>query len=442
MKKARGKITRRDFLRRSAAVTAGAAAFPAIVPGSALGLNGAEAPSNRITLGSVGLGGQGLHNTRGFLALPDVQVVAVCDVDENHRNRAVETVEAHYGRRSRRGGDYAGCAAYNDFREMLARPDIDAVMLAPPDHWHGVMAAAAAKAGKDIYCEKPLAHSIAEGRAVVDAVERYQRVLQVGSHERSRDNARFACELVRNGRIGRLHTIRCNLPIDNHGPIDNQPPMPVPPELDYDLWLGPAPYEPYTEKRCHFWFRYILDYSGGEVTDRGAHILDLGQLGNNTDHTGPVSVEGVGDFPKEGLFNTAMQFRFSFEYANGVRMICESTTPRGVKFEGDEGWVFIHIHGGHLEAEPESLLREVIGPNEEHLGRSPGHNIDFINAVKTRGTTMAPPEAGHRTGSMCHMANIAMLLGRELRWNPQTERFDDEQANRMLMGNLRSPWHV
>ena len=229
----------------------------------------------------------------------------------------------------------------------------------------------AAKAGKDIYCEKPLANSIPEGRAVVDAVRRYRRVFQTGSHERSRDNARYACELVRNGRIGKLHTIRVNMPIDN-GPVPNFPEMPVPEGFDYDFWLGPAPAAPYTEKRCHFYFRYILDYSGGEMTDRGAHIIDLGQLGNNTDDTGPISVEGTGQFPEDGLFNTAMSYKFAFEYANGVRLVGESIGPRGIKFEGTDGWIFIHIHGGNLQAEPASLLKEVIGPEEEHLGRSRG----------------------------------------------------------------------
>ncbi len=434
------RITRRGFLKRAAGAAAAGAAFPAIIPASALGANGATAPGNRIVMASIGVGGQGRHDMRALMSLPDVQMIAVCDVDANHRAEARRMVEEYYAGRADRA-TFSGCAEYNDFREVLARDDIDALMLAPPDHWHAVMSVAAAKAGKDIYCEKPLANSIPEGRAVVDAVRRYRRVFQTGSHERSRDNARFACELVRNGRIGKLHTIRVNMPVDNHGPIENQPPMPIPQGFDYDLWLGPAPYEPYTEKRCHFWFRYILDYSGGEMTDRGAHIIDLGQLGNNTDHTGPISVEGEGWFPPDGLFNTAMKYKFQFEYANGVRMIGESKAPRGIRFEGDAGWVFIHIHGGDLEAEPASLLREVIGPNEIRLGRSRGHHVDFIENVKTRGECKAPVEAGHRTATMCHMANIAMRLGRKLRWDPENEQFiNDDEANRMMIPSMRTPW--
>ncbi len=359
------KLTRRDFIHRGAVGLAGLAA-PMFIPASALGREGRPAPSERVTVASIGVGGQGKYDTEALFRLPDVQLVAVCDVDKRHLEEGKALVEKYYSQQ-RAGGQYRGCDTYSDFREVLAREDIDAVMIATPDHWHAVISVAAAQAGKDIYCEKPLANSIPEGRAVVKAVKRYGRILQTGSHERSRDNARFACELVRNGRIGKLHTVRVNMPVDNHGPIPPQPVMPVPPELDYDFWLGPAPWEPYTEKRVHFWFRYILDYSGGEITDRGAHILDLAQLGMGTDDTGPISVSGEGWFPPEGLFNTAMSYRFELEYANGGRVIGESKGPRGIKFEGDKGWIFIYIHGGDLRAEPASLLREVLLPGELHL---------------------------------------------------------------------------
>ena len=433
-----GNINRRTFLKSAAA----AAVIPTIIPASAMGRDGAVAPSERIVMASIGVGGQGKHDTRALFSMPDVQYVAVCDVDRQHCADAANMVSEYYAARSA-DGTYSGIQEYHDFREVLARDDIDAVMIATPDHWHAVISVAAAKAGKDIYCEKPLANSIPEGRAVVDAVRRYKRVFQTGSHERSRDNARYAAELVRNGRIGKLHTIRVQMPMDH---FDNygvtHPPMPVPEGFDYDFWLGPARLAPYTEKRCHFYFRYILDYSGGEMTDRGAHIIDLGQLGNNTDHTTPISVEGKGVFPKEGLFNTAYEYNFSFAYENGVKLIGDSSTPRGLRFEGDEGWVFIHVHGGNLEAEPASLLQEVIGPNEMHLGRSRGHHYDFIECVKSRGETKAPVEVGHHTATMCHMANIAMLLGKKLKWDPTTELFDDDAANRMMQPSMRAPWVI
>lgn len=438
MKLTKHSLTRRSFLKGMAA----SATAPIFIPASVLGRNGHTAPSERIVMASIGVGGQGKHNTRAFISMPDVQYVAVCDVDRQHCTEAREMVEAHYASRQA-DGNYSGIVEYHDFREVLARADIDAVMVATPDHWHSVVSVAAAKAGKDIYCEKPLANSIPEGRAVVDAVRRYGRVFQTGSHERSRDNARYACELVRNGRIGKLHTIRVQMPVDrveDYGHI--YPEMPVPEHFDYNFWLGPAREAPYTEKRCHFFFRYILDYSGGEMTDRGAHIIDLGQLGNGTDDTTPISVEGQGTFPREGLFNTAYAYNFSFEYANGVRLIGDERTPRGIRFEGDAGWIFIHVHGGNLEAEPQSLLREVIGPDELHLGRSRGHHYDFIECVKSRGEPKAPVEVGHHSATMCHMANIAMLLGKKLRWDPVKEEFDDAAANRMMKPSMRAPWVI
>lgn len=434
-------LTRRRFLRNTLAASAGAAGFPYIIPSSALGLDGHVAPSNRVVMASIGVGGQGSYDTRALMNVPECQMVAVCDVDTGHRENAKKFVEEFYAGKTDRA--YNGCATYNDFREVLARDDIDAIMCATPDFWHGVVCVAACKAGKDIYCEKPLANSIPESRAVYDAVHRYRRVLQTGSHERSRDNARYAAELVRNGRIGKVHTIRVNMPIDNHGPIGPQPEMPIPEGFDYNFWLGPAPSAPYTEKRCHFYFRYILDYSGGEMTDRGAHIMDLAQLGNGTDHTTPISIEGTGEFPNDGLFNTAMAYKFHFEYANGVNLYGESVAPRGVKFEGEDGWIFIHVHGGDLEASDPALLKEVIGPDELHLGRSRGHHDDFIQCVLTRGEPKAPVYVGHHTATMCHMANIALKRGKKLLWDPDKEQFtNDEEANRMLVPCLRGPWHV
>jgi len=427
------KLTRRDFFKKTGLATAGAAAFPYIIPSSALGADGAVAPSNRIVMGAIGTGGQGTHNMKALSNIADVQMIAVCDCDKNHREAAKGIVNDIYGNKD--------CTDYNDFRDLLARDDIDAVCIGTPDHWHGVITIAAAKAGKDIYCEKPLVNTVAEGRAVCDAVKRYGRVLQTGSHERSRHNARFACELVRNKRIGDLTAIQVNLPWDDRDLSIKAGPMPVPPELDYDMWLGPTPWVPYTEKRCHFWFRYILEYSGGEVTDRGAHIIDLGQLGNGTDHTGPVEVSGKGHFLRAGLFDIADVYEFEFTYASGVKMHCSNTAPRGIKFIGSDGWVFIHIHGGDLEASSPSLLTTTIGPNEIRLGRSPGHHQDFINAVKTRGTTMAHAEVGHRTATMCHLANIAMLLDRPIKWDPDKEVvIGDDEANKMLARPMRAPW--
>lgn len=425
-------VSRRGFLKQAAAVAAG----PFIVPASVLGRGGAVAPSNKIVMGAIGTGGQGTGNMNRFLRDPGVEMIAACDVDREHLMRAKGMVDQFHGN--------TACAVYNDFRELVARTDIDAVCVGTPDHNHAIVTVAAAKSGKDVYCEKPLANTIAEGRAVCNAVRDYGRVLQTGSHERSRDNARYAAELVQNGRIGKLHTIRVNLPLDPRDFSDAAQPMPIPEGFDYDLWLGPCPHEPYTKGRCHFMFRYILDYSGGEVTDRGAHIIDLGQLGHGSDDTGPVEVWGSGKFLDAPLYNTAIDYHFEFTYADGVKMICASTDPvRGLKFEGTDGWVFIHVHGGDLEASAPSILQEKIGPNELHLGRSPNHHADFLNAVRTRGTTKACAETGHRSGTMCHLANIAMLTGRKLKWDPVAERVtNDEGANRMCLRPMRAPWSV
>ncbi|HEO71301.1 MAG TPA: Gfo/Idh/MocA family oxidoreductase, partial [Candidatus Hydrogenedentes bacterium] len=373
-------ISRRGFLKQAAV----AAAWPNIVHGSVLGLNGAVAPSNKIVFGAIGVGGQGTGNMNRFLHDPECTVVAVCDVDKAHRDRAKDLVDNARGN--------TDCATYNDFREVLARDDIDAVTVCTPDHWHAVISVAAAKARKDIYCEKPLANTIAEGRAMADAVKRYNVVLQTGSHERSRNTVRQAGEIVRNGWLGKLHTIRVNLPKDAYGPEGMHPPMPVPEGFDYDFWLGPCPYEPYTKVRCHFFFRYILDYSGGEMTDRGAHVMDLAHLAMGLDDSGPVEVWGEGEFPRQGLFDTATAYHFEFMYPNGVHLIGSSDSPRGIKFEGSDGWLFVHIHGGALEADPPDLLQQTVGPGEIRLGRTPNHHANFLDAVKTRGVPFAPAE--------------------------------------------------
>ena len=434
--------TRRQFLKGATTASVGALGFPYIVPSSALGKAGTVAPSNRIVLGSIGVGGQGTGNMKRLMGSKDVQVVAVCDVDTNHRNAARDAVNEKY--------DNQDCAAYNDFHDLVAREDIDAVTIGTPDHWHALTTVAAANAGKDVYCEKPLANSVGEGRAICEAVKKNNRVLQTGSQERSGSNSRFVCELVRSGRIGQLHTIRINLPCSDghHKKVlemneQPQPAMPVPEGFDYDFWLGHTPEVPYTKNRCHFWWRFILSYGGGEMTDRGAHIIDLAQLGNGTDHTGPVEIEARGTASKTGLFDAFMDYTFENRYANGVRLVGANKGPRGLKFEGTEGWILIHIHGARLEAEPASLLKEKIGKYEVHLGRSPGHHQDFLEAVKNRTTPIASAEIGHRTATICHLNNIAMAVGRKLKWDPQKEQIiGDPQAHAMLTPVMRPPWKL
>lgn len=433
-------LSRREFLK-----AAGVVAAPYFVPGSALGKEGRPAPSERVTMGCIGLGGRGTVDLQAFLGRADVQIVALCDVDagstryedEWHRGLgpALDSVKKHYAGRS---GTYKGPVGYRDFRELLARNDIDAVCIGTPDHWHAAITVAAARAGKDIYCEKPLCLTVADGRAMVEAVQRYGRVFQCGSQRRSDARCRFGCELVRNGRLGKLHTVRVGLMGGYWTRKNLQPtnePQPVPPGFDYDLWLGPAPWAPYTYNRCHWNFRWNLDYSGGMVTDWGAHMIDVAHWGMGTEDTGPIEVEGKGTWPPStNLFNTATAFEFTCKYANGVSLIVKNGGP--CRFEGTKGW--LDFEGG---ANPASLLTERIGASEIHLYESKDHHGNFIECVKTRQRTAAPVEVAHRSLTPAHLGNIAMLVGRKLRWDPAAERFiDDAEANRYLARAYREPW--
>ncbi len=446
---------RRAFLRTASL----ASIAPHIVPSTVLG---ATAPGSRINLGCIGAGFQWQWDTSAFLALEDIQIVAICDVDRKRREHAKTVVEEAYAN-NRRSGTFRGVDLYNDFRELLARDDIDAVAIATPDHWHALIAIAASNAGKDIYCQKPLTHNLLEGRILSDAARRNGTVFQTGSQQRSMENFRFACELVRNGRIGALKEVEVGL----GGPGgDTLPavPMPVPEWFDYDLWLGPAPWAPYTEKRCHWSFRDISDYAYGLVTDWGAHHIDTAHWGIGADNTGPVEIEAEADFYREGLYDTPKRFSITCKYANGVRMTVAdgSRFPLGVKFIGTEGWVFITrgMGEGDISADPISVLSSVIGPREVRLYRHRStrkrinwrpedihntimHYINFADCIRSREITAAPVETGHRSVSVCHLARIAMELGRPLRWNPDRELFvGDPEADRLLTRPMRSPWHL
>lgn len=443
------ELTRRGFIRATAAMLGA----PCLLPAPA---SGTVAPSNRINVAMIGTGNQGSQDTRAFLAEPDVQVVAVCDVNRASygyktdqqflgREPVRAMVEKHYAEQ-RRSGTYHGCDAYRDFREVLARKDVDVVAIVTPDHWHATMAIMAARAGKDIYCEKPLSLTVEEGRAMADAVRRHGVVLQTGSHHRSAPRLRFVCELVRNGRIGELKRMIAYVPGWNKtGPTAAWKPMPVPEGFDYDMWLGPAPWEPYHKDRCLYNFRFILDYSGGQVTNTGAHSLDLAQWANGTDHSGPVEVEDAGsEFPTDGLFNVATKVHFRARYANGVELECaQSDEPIACRFEGTEGFVQTGFWTAGFLCDPPSLRTAIIGPNDIHLGSGTNHFRNFLDCVKSRREPLAPVEVGHRTATLCHIGNIAMRLKRNLRWDPTTERFaNDDLANHLLGRSYRAPWSL
>lgn len=431
------RITRRGFLKGVAA----AIAAPYVIRPSALGLGETVSPSNRITLGFIGTGDHGIgRNVKGFLSHPDAHILAVCDVDSGHREDAKKIVEASYAKTMPKG-EYKGCAAYNDFREIIARKDIDAVMNSTPDHWHVIPAIMAAKAGKDVICEKPLSLTVLEGRVLSDTVKKHDRIFQTSSENRSVGVYHRLCELVRNGRIGKLKRILVTLPKGRWIRPASMEFGPPPKGFDYDMWLGQAPESPYCEARCHWNFRWVLDYSGGMLTDWGAHLIDIAQWGNNTEHTGPVEVEGKGVFPKEGIYNTATEFNVNYKYANGVELNVSSSEP-GIRFEGADGWIGNNGWTAPLEASPKSVLDSKIGAEETHLYTCPGgEHRNFLDCVKSRKQCYGPAEIGHRTITIAHIGNIAMILGRKLKWDPEKERFvNDPEADKMLSREMRPPW--
>lgn len=431
--------TRRDFLRTTTVASATALAVPYFVPAHVLGGTAGVAPSDKLGIGVIGTGGMGRGHLGWILGQPDLVARAVCDVDSRHLNLALDMAKAADSGKE--------CTGFADFRELLALDGIDAVWVVTPDHWHALITIAAAKAGKDIYCQKPLANSIGEGRAMVDAVKKYNRVLQCGSQERSTPTVRYAFELVRSGKLGEIKTIQVYLPCDDnhHKEVRARSgklvPAEVPSEFDYDFWLGHTEHVPYAEHRCHFWWRFNSRYGAGEMTDRGAHVIDIAQLALDMDESGPIEYQATG-VPLQGeLYDTFMDFTFENVYPNGVRMVGHKTGPRGIRFEGTEGSIFVHIHGGRLEAEPASLLDITIGGDDVQLGRTSDHQRNFLDCVRSRAVPFAGGEIGHRTATLCQLNVIAMRLGRPLKWDPVAERvIDDDEANKYLLPTMRAPW--
>jgi len=431
-------LSRRRFLKETVGAAGLVFGFPYVVQASVLGQAGGPAPSERIVLGFVGVGGRGTALLRNFLPLKDAQVVAVCDVKRPNRDRAVQLVNGHYGKKV--------CKQYNDFCELCARPDIDAVVIASTDHWHVLHALEAVRSGKDVYCEKPLGLSVEQGQVLRREVHRYNRVFQFGTQERSSRNTRFACAMVLSGRIGRVKRITVASRYSRSS--ENYPVMPVPDWFDYEMWLGPAPWAPYTANRVNnsHWF-HISDYSLGFIAGCGIHTIDMATWGNGTQLTGPVAIEGVGEFPPDGLCNCATGWDVNLYFANGVVMNFTDgkRSPLGVKFEGTDGWVFVkeeHL-GGTVDAHPKELLSKEIGPDEVHLPVSNHHQQNFLDCVKSRSQPVAPIDVAVRSDTLCQLSDIAIRLGRKLRWDPVKETFiGDEQANRMLRRPMRSPWHL
>lgn len=432
-------MKRRQFLKQSLLYTAA----PAIVPASVFGAN---APSNRITIGMIGTGRQGVKpNLAQLLKQPDAQVIAVCDVDRWRMSEAHKQTDAAYAERF--GKEYKGCQEHHDFREILARRDIDAVMISTPDFWHVPMGVLAARAGKHFAIEKPLSISIAQGRALAEAVKKYNVITRVDSEFRSLRPFNRLVELVRNGRLGKIHTVRVGLPTETE-PVPPQPDSPAPPELDYEMWLGPMPRVPYTEKRVHNrhdlksrpnWMR-ISDYANGMIANWGAHLFDVAQWALQTELTGPVAVEGAGEFSK-GLWNTIRTFEIKYTYASGVVMTAKTDKPY-LRFEGSEGWAQAEFPSGFNASNPAWLTYKA-EKGELDLSGTLEDKADFLQAVRTRKPSLEPLEVGHRTITIAQMGMIVATLGYALKWNPDTEQFNDNAANAMAKGTeLRRPWDV
>lgn len=423
-----GAIDRRQFLKTAAA----AALAPVVIPGTALGLDGSVPPSERIVMGCIGVGGQGTRQMAGgiwspeggFVAQKQVQIVAVCDVNRNNRENARNIINQRYGNKD--------CAAHADFREVIARKDIDALLSATGDRWHSYIGMAAARAGKDIYSEKPVSVTIAEARALANTVRRHGIIFQIGTQQRSMHNFRFACELVRNGYIGEVKRVIGDL-VPGFPPHCDLPGQPAPDWIDFDRWLGPAPSRPFHPGVVGGWMGWF-DYSGGDMTNWGAHVMDIVQWGLGMDDSGPLEV-----IPPDGKEFKVLTYR----YPKNVIVIIAPTPgmSKGIIFEGTKGTV--RVSREVFETEPASLKSVVLGPGEIHLHESNNHHSDFLNSVRTRERNASDAEVACRSISVCHMGNIAMYLDRPLRWNAVKEQFiDDPEANQMLVREPRAPWHL
>lgn len=451
-------MKRRDFIEKSIVGVVGAIAVPTIVPSSVFGKN---APSNKINVGQIGCGRIARdHDLPGTMQHEIARLVAVCDLDKNRLLDGKKLVEAYYTKKTG-NANYVDVKMYDDYHDMLNNKDIDAVIISTPDHWHSQPALEAALAGKDVYLQKPTSLTIAEGRLLSDVVKKKGIILQVGTQQRSSPQFRIAAELVRNGRIGKLHTVKIGLPGDPSGPP--APAMPVPAGFNYDMWLGSTPEVPYTEIGVHpqkgydrpGWLR-LEQYGAGMITGWGQHHFDSAAWGMDTEYTGPISVQAVAEFPKSGLWNVHGDFMVKAEYANGITMFTSGGFPNGIRYEGTEGWIFVS-RGNYvasasdpvtaaksskaLDASDPKILTSVIGENEIHLYKSDEQHGNWLDCIQSRKEPISPVEIGHRTCSVCLVSHIAMKLPRKLNWDPKTERFvKDDEANAMLSRPQRKPY--
>jgi predicted dehydrogenase len=432
-------LSRRHFLAAAGLV----AAAPTIIPASALGAEGKPAPSERITMGVVGWGMQGPGNTGQFLGQKDCQVVASCNIDEKHLEQSLKTINGHYGNKD--------CKSYKDYREMMARDDIDAVMLAVPDHWHALIATEAANHKKDIYGEKPLARTIAEQQAIVKAVQQNRRIWQTGSWQRSVENFHYGAEIVRNGLIGKITRVEVGLPSGHSDFAGTRNKMAVtePPAcLDYPFWIGPSKMMPYIEGRVHMNWRWNYNTGGGQLLDWIGHHCDIAHWGLDFDNTGPSEVEGQGEFPPEdAVWNTCTKYRITLKYPKDITMIIaggHKDIRSGTKWIGTDGWVWVDRGGFDTSNEElKGMSRLPEAKRQVRLYRSSNHWRNFLDCVKSGKPTIAPVEAAHHSAIPGHLGLISMIVGRKIKWDAQKEVIlEDDAAAKLLTRSYREPWHL
>ncbi|MDR2863046.1 MAG: Gfo/Idh/MocA family oxidoreductase [Puniceicoccales bacterium] len=432
-----GQLSRRRFLQRAGMAVAAGVVFPSIIPARALGRDGNVSPSNRITVGTVGTG-QGMDSIRRFASYSDVQVVAICDLHKGRREGAVKDVNNRYKNNSVKG--------YADFREMFAKAGLDAVVVAPPDHWHAIIAIAAARAGLDIYGEKPVAHTIAEGRAIANAVKQHARIWQTGSWQRSTSNFYQAVNLVRNGAIGKVSRVHVGTLATQNGfsrslgsKKNANDRLPSKVDFDYDFWLGPAREMEYDSRFTVYSWRWILNFGGGNLMDWVGHHVDIAHWGMGYDETGPVKVVGTGEYSTKAPWDAEVKYKYECTYADGNVISVGSSHASGTKFFG-EGDKWIYVDRGRLTASEPSILSTRVGADVP-VYNSRDHWRNFIDGVKTRKETITPIEIGHRSASIGHLGHIAVQTGRTINWDPATETIkDDPGASALLSPNYRSPW--
>jgi predicted dehydrogenase len=449
--------SRRSFLKTSVAGGAVALGFPAIVPSS---IFGAASPSNRINIGAIGVGRiSRVHDLASIFKYDTARVIAVCDLDLNRVQLGKELVNSTYAKQT--GKPYDGVTGYQNYEELLANADIDAVIISTPDHQHARLAVAAVRAKKDVYLQKPASLTIAEGRKMADVITASGRIFQIGSQQRSWKQFHRCCELVRNGRIGDVKHVEVGLPGDPSGPEAAE--MPVPKGFNYDAWLGSTPEVCYTEIRVHpqkgfgrpGWLR-CEQFGAGMITGWGAHHIDTAHWGMNTELTGPVEIWGTAEFPSSGLWNVHGKFKTEARYANGMTMSISGDYPNGIKFIGTKGWIFVtrdelvsptstpgeeQAPTAPLMASDPKILDSVIGPNEIHLYESAEHHGNWLECIRTRKTPATTAEIAHRACSTCLLHHIAMKTKRKMNWDPAKERFkNDDEANAMLSRPQRKPY--